>query len=202
MLNLSLLFSHPPFNPISNKIQISWQCLGITSHLKLMLQAAKSTKTSLFSISIPLEVPTKLNCNLKTMLFLLRRSLKSTSATPCFRINLLRRRDLWCSSVIPKPQTNSYSVLPDSPLMITASAQRMFSEMEMVMFPAFALLHKNHLTTQRALSARKILIGLFLSILCAMHLKQELLAMTNSPSLRTMKNALLNSLHSTMLAVA
>ena len=170
--------------------------------LLLMISAAKSTKTSLFSISIPLEAPTKLNCSLKTMLFLLRRSLKSTSASLCLRMNLIKSRDRWCSSAIQRQLTNSFSVLPDSPLVKTASAQRMFSEMEMVMFPAFALLQKNHLTTQRALSASKLLVGLFLLILCATHRKLELLAMKNFPSQRTMTNALLNSPLSTMLAAA
>jgi hypothetical protein len=74
--------------------------------------------------------------------------------------------------------------------------------MTLVIFLALALLHKNLLTNQRALSARKILDGLFLSILCATNLKLELLVMTNSLSLKTLTIALSNSMPSTMLAAA
>jgi hypothetical protein len=49
--------------------------------------------------------------------------------------------------------------------------------MKMVILPASSSLQKNLLTNQRALSARILLVGLFLSILFAAHLRLELLDM-------------------------
>jgi hypothetical protein len=92
-------------------------------------------------------------------------------------------------------------VLPDSRLVKTASAQLMSSEMTMVIFPALSSLHSNLLTTQKESSAVAALVGMFLSMLCAMNLKLKLLAMTNFHSIRTLTNALSNSKLSTMLDV-
>ena len=66
---------------------------------------------------------------------------------------------------------------------------------------ASASLHKILLTSQEgALSAKTTLIGLFLSMLFATNLKLELLVMTNSLLLKTLTNALSNSMPATMLA--
>lgn len=74
--------------------------------------------------------------------------------------------------------------------------------MKMVMLLASFSLQKNLLTTQRALFAKKILVGLFLLILCATHLKLDLYGMKNSLLLRkTMINAISNSWLYIMLAV-
>ena len=116
-------------------------------------------------------------------------------------MNLIRSRDLWSTSVIPRLLTASFSVLPDLPLVKTASALRMSSEMTMVIFPASTLLHNNLLTTQRELFVTAPLVGLYLSMLCAMLLKLKLLAMTNFRSKRTLTNALSNSKLFTMLDV-
>jgi hypothetical protein len=116
-------------------------------------------------------------------------------------MNLIRSKDLWSTSAIPILLTANFSVLPDLPLVKTASALRMSSEMTMVIFPASTLLHNNLLTTLRKLFVRGTLVGLYLSMLCATLLKLKLLAMTNFRSKRTLSNALSNSKLSTMLDV-
>lgn len=166
-----------------------------------MLPAAKCMKISLFSISSPSEAPTTNSWTLTKMPTLIRRFSKSISVTPSSRIQLLRR-DLWSTSATLILATISSSVLPDSPQATTASAQRMSSEMAMVILPASASSHKILLTNQIALTARTRLVGLFLSLLCATHPKLELLAMTNSLSIATLTNALSISRPSTTLAAA
>lgn len=110
--------------------------------------------------------------------------------------------DLWSTSATSRLLITSSSVLPDSRQATTASAQRMSFKMTKAIYPASSLLLKSLLTTQRALSVREPLAGLFLLMLCAAKLILELSAMTNSLSLRTLTNALSNSQQLTRLAVA
>jgi hypothetical protein len=72
--------------------------------------------------------------------------------------------------------------------------------MEIMIYPALIWVHMNLLTTQRALSAKAILAGMFLSLFCVAQLKLELSAMTDSLSFRT--NAISYLLPFTMLAAA
>ena len=74
--------------------------------------------------------------------------------------------------------------------------------MAMVILPASTSLQKNLLTNQTALSAISTLVGLFLSMLCAVNRKLELLAMTNYLTLKTLRDALSNSSYFIMLAAA
>jgi hypothetical protein len=143
-----------------------------------------------------------LRYTLITVATVLRSSSKSASATQRFRMNLFRIRDRWCSSAIQRPLTNSSSVQLDSPLVKKASNQKMSSEVPMVMFSASSSLHNNHLTSQGKRFAIKLLVGLLFSILFAMHLKLDLLALKNSSLQRTLTYALSNSRLSTMLGVA
>jgi hypothetical protein len=72
----------------------------------------------------------------------------------------------------------------------------------MVIFMASNWLLKILLTSQRALSARAQLAGLFLSMFCAAPLKLEISATINSLPSRTLINALSISQPTTRLAVA